>query len=139
MRQIYKLIIHCSDTPVNMDIGAAEIRTWHTRDNGWSDIGYHYVIRRSGKLELGRPEELSGAHVKGHNYDSIGICLIGGRPAGEFTPEQWTELESLIRELRGKYPKAAILGHRDLDTHGKTCPTFSATAWALSCGLNPDG
>lgn len=137
MRQINKLIIHCSDTPVSLDIGANEIRLWHTRDNGWSDIGYHYVIRRNGEIELGRAEETVGAHVLGHNYDSLGICLIGGRPEGDFTPEQWTSLESLIKELRCKYPDAAIHGHRDFSS--KTCPTFDAQAWAISVGLNPDG
>jgi len=145
MRNIAKLIIHCSYTPASMDIGAAEIRTWHTRDNGWSDIGYHYVIRRNGSLEYGREERIPGAHAKGHNHDSIGICLIGGKgtPPGptnvnNFTPDQWETLADLIQGLRSRYPETEILGHNEVDKRGKTCPNFNVKQWALSIGLNPD-
>ena len=61
-----------------MDIDAETIRDWHVNGNGWSDIGYHYVIKRNGLVEAGRPVSISGAHAKGHNADSIGICLVGG-------------------------------------------------------------
>ena len=72
------IIIHCAATKKSMDIGYKEIREWHVDQNGWDDVGYHYIIRRNGKLEKGRPEEYSGAHAPSHNSRSIGICLVGG-------------------------------------------------------------
>jgi len=115
-----------------MDIGAAEIRRWH-REKGWVDIGYHYVIRRDGKLEPGRDEGMVGAHVKGHNEDSIGICLVGGidddgESCNNFTQSQHASLIWLIRKLLKTYPGCDVLGHRDLDPH-KDCPCFDVRSW----------
>ncbi len=78
MRQIKKIVIHCSATPRNKDFSAEDIRDWHVKGNGWDDIGYHYVVRLDGSMEYGRMVDKYGAHVKGHNYDTIGICYIGG-------------------------------------------------------------
>lgn len=137
MRQIDRIVIHCAYTRPDMDIGAAEIRRWHTdeppKGNGWRDIGYHWVIRRDGTIEAGRNEEIAGAHVAGHNATSIGVCLVGGMSdaAGSdcnFTRDQWRSLESLVGILVGRYPGAKVCGHRDLTT-AKTCPTFDAAAW----------
>ena len=72
------IVIHCSATPSNMDIGVDKIRKWHVDDNGWDDIGYHYVIRRDGTLEIGRDEAMVGSHARAVNGTSIGVCLIGG-------------------------------------------------------------
>ena len=69
------IIIHCAATKPSMDIGYQEIRKWHVEDNGWDDVGYHFIIRRNGKYEKGRPEGYSGAHAPSHNSRSIGICL----------------------------------------------------------------
>lgn len=123
MRNIDMLVVHCSDTPASMDIGAEEIDQWH-KERGWSGIGYHYVIRRDGTLEPGRPLEKSGAHVRGFNRNSIGICLVGGKGGFNFTAHQIDSLRSLIHRLRTQFPGAAVLGHRDLDA-GKECPQFS--------------
>ena len=103
------IIVHCSATPQNMDIGVEEIRRWHTdpkpRGKGWSDIGYHYVIRRSGVVEAGRDWKRMGAHARGHNRTSIGICLVGGNDAEDrrraeanYTRQQYRSLEKLIAE-----------------------------------------
>lgn len=136
MRPIDKIIIHCSDTPSNMDIGVVEIRRWHTdpepRGNGWSDIGYHYVIRRDGTVELGRPELVAGAHTRGQNKHSIGICVVGGRGKGgvaetNFTHQQWSALRKLVARLTQKYPDAEVYGHNDFSS--KACPTFNAQEW----------
>lgn len=135
MRKIELLIIHCADTPPSMDIGAREIRQWHL-DRGWHDIGYHYVIRRNGEVEIGRPEAEVGAHVYGHNDKSIGICLVGGMkadgrgsPEVNYTAAQWDSLKSLTVRLKQAYPEARCLGHCDLDSK-KTCPNFNVRAWA---------
>jgi N-acetyl-anhydromuramyl-L-alanine amidase AmpD len=119
-----------------MDIGADEIRSWHVNKNGWSDIGYHYVIRRSGVIDTGRPLKNSGAHVKGRNATTVGVCLVGGEhrskgeqfPDSNFTYEQYNALRKLIAQLRGAYPSIVkVSGHRDYDPH-KACPCFDTQA-----------
>lgn len=128
------IVIHCADTPAKMDIGAAEIDRWH-RKNGWNGIGYHYVIRRDGSLEHGRKVTQPGAHVYGHNRESLGICLVGGRSdegltsENNFTPEQFGCLAGLVLELGLAFPAAQVVGHRDLDKR-KACPSFDVKAWA---------
>lgn len=133
------LVLHCSASPPNVDVGVDEIRQWHLK-RGFSDIGYHYVIRRDGKVELGRPENLVGSHVQGHNSNSLGICLVGGtdarqKPQNNFTAEQWASLQTLLMRLTQKYPKARILGHRDFPGVAKACPCFDAIEWAQDLGL----
>ena len=144
------IVIHCSATPPNSDIGADEIHDWHTtpkpKGNGWSDIGYHAVIRRSGEIEFGRHFDEPGAHVRGQNYRSVGVCLVGGiDPDGNaednFTSAQWKSLTAIIATLELAYPGAEVLGHRDLspDLNGdgivdkhewvKECPSFDVRAW----------
>lgn len=128
------LIIHCSDTYEDMDTSAADIDLWH-RQRGFTAIGYHYVIRIDGRIEVGRPEDAIGAHcrAKGRNRDSIGICLIGGKskdndgPEDNFTGAQLVSLRRLIAQLTLKYPHAQIKGHRDFE-RGKTCPAFDYEA-----------
>jgi N-acetyl-anhydromuramyl-L-alanine amidase AmpD len=116
-----------------MDIGAKEIREWHTapppKGNGWRDIGYHYVIKRNGTVQAGRPDNQVGAHVAGHNATSIGICMVGGgKGICNFTREQWATLDLIVEGLIKKYPNAAVCGHRDLNP-AKACPSFDARAW----------
>lgn len=132
MREINAIVIHCAYTPVDMDIGAAEIKNWHVHDNRWRDIGYHYVIRRNGTVELGRPLSEPGAHVAGHNQKTIGICLVGGKPDDNFTATQMAALGALVVELRRQFPDAAIKGHRDYQGTGKTCPQFDVGEWWAS-------
>lgn len=135
MRKIARIFVHCSDTPNNRDIGAKEIRDWHINGNGWSDIGYHYVIRRDGSVDLGREESVPGAHCKGHNHDSIGICLVGGRlPEGgyrvsecNYTLAQMRTLEAMVKGLVDKYPGSTVHGHREFDK--KECPCFHVDKW----------
>ncbi len=71
------IVVHCSATKPSQDVGASEIRQWYL-DRGLSNIGYHLVIRRDGPVENGRPLSNVGAHVRGYNRVSIGICLSGG-------------------------------------------------------------
>ena len=127
------IIIHCAYTPPSMDIGADEIRQWHL-DRGWSDIGYHFVIRRNGSIETGRTQSVSGAHVKGHNWDSVGVCLVGGKAEDSntdemnYTKEQMHSLWILVNRLKREYPDADVCGHNEFDEH-KTCPCFNVPAW----------
>lgn len=118
MRAIHKAIIHCAATPNFKVFDRADIDRWH-KERGWSGIGYHYVIRVDGVVELGRPEEKIGAHCKGHNKDSIGICMIG---TDEFTPEQWKALKALRKTLKAKYSGISFHGHNEFSE--KECPGF---------------
>ena len=93
---------------------------------GWDGIGYHKVILRSGKIENGRPEYWEGAHVKGQNKNSLGVCLIG---TSIFTKNQFSSLKKILLEWKMKYPKAVILGHRDSTKTSKTCPNFDVKVW----------
>ena len=133
IRQIDKIIIHCAYTRPSQDIGVAEIRDWHVKGNGWSDVGYHHVIRRNGEIEKGRQEATQGAHAVGHNATSIGVCLVGGRredkdePDCNFTKAQWWSLMHLVQELTKRHPDAEVIGHRDVSA--KPCPCFDVRAW----------
>ena len=115
------------------DIGASEIDEWH-RDRGWTQIGYHYVIRRSGEVENGRDESQIGAHAAGYNADSIGICLVGGigsdgEPESNFTFHQYAALATMLTTLQHRYPNTAICGHRDLPGVKKDCPCFDVQSF----------
>lgn len=129
-RKIDKIIVHCSATPEGKDYSVDTIRKWHLQ-RGFSDIGYHYIIYRDGSIHIGRDEFVIGAHCKGHNSNSIGVCYIGGcasdgkTPKDTRTSEQRQSLLKLLKELKVKYPKASIHGHRDFAN--KACPSFDAT------------
>ncbi|MCH8530358.1 MAG: N-acetylmuramoyl-L-alanine amidase [Saccharospirillum sp.] len=131
MRPIRRFVVHCSESPDGRPDTLEDIRLWHMspdpRDPSkpWSDIGYHWVIERSGPPRAGRPVERPGAHVGGQNADSIGICLIGTR---DFEESQLLYLEGLLHALLIRFPGAEVCGHTDLDS-GKTCPNFNVGAW----------
>lgn len=136
MREINDFIVHCSATYADQDVGAEEIRRVHVQENGWQDIGYHYVIRRNGEIEEGRPLEKMGAHCRNHNAHSIGICLVGGLSRdsegktisiANFEPEQYNSLYRLLTRLHIEYPKAGLHGH--CDYANKACPCFEVRRW----------
>lgn len=130
MRAINRIIVHCSATPEGRDNNARDIKSWH-KAKGWSDIGYHFVIKLDGTIETGRPIQRRGAHCKGKNTGSIGICYIGGvdsnmKAKDTRTDAQRSSLRELLLKLKGKYPKVVINGHRDFAA--KACPSFDATS-----------
>ena len=126
IKSVNTLIVHCSDTPDNANISAKDIHNMHI-GFGWDGIGYHKVINRDGMVENGRPEYWVGAHVKGKNHDTLGVCLIGRR---KFTKEQFTSLELVLKKWKKKYPNAQILGHYQSTDTKKTCPNFDVKKWA---------
>lgn len=141
-RPLKEIIVHCSATRPSQDIGAAEIRKWHL-ERGFNDIGYHYVIRRDGAIEKGRSLNVAGAHCKGHNAYSIGICLVGGIPekaanasVGEvnYTDEQYRALKGLITMLQATYPSIKKLSSH-CEYANKFCPGFLAHEWFESCSV----
>lgn len=143
MRSIDTIVVHCSDTHPGMDIGVDEIRKWHTEERQWTDIGYHFVIRRDGTIEDGRPVERPGAHAKGYNSNSIGICWVGGasKEGGSEdnrTAEQSIALFHKIRNIQEKFPGAALVGHRDLKGVNKACPCFDVRTWYSEACMNTE-
>lgn len=127
MRTITLIIVHCSAVRPDQTSSAAQIDTWHRKDNHWKlGIGYHYVVRRDGEIESGRPEWMVYAHCLNHNAHSIGVCYEGGldirgQPADTRTEAQKKSLRWLLRQLRRSYPRAMIVGHHDLNPQ-KSCP-----------------
>jgi N-acetylmuramoyl-L-alanine amidase len=125
MRDITKIIIHCSDTPEDLYFDVDDIRGWHVTDNGWDDIGYHYVILLDGTIQEGRDEEVIGAHCFGHNKESIGICYIGGGNKRDTrTTEQKRAMYQLLLNLKLRFTDAVVHGHNEFSN--KYCPNFDA-------------
>ncbi|MFK4751464.1 N-acetylmuramoyl-L-alanine amidase [Oceanobacter antarcticus] len=141
LSQITTVVIHCADTPNGRANTIEDIDAWH-RQRGFrrdlsiapkhqpqlTAVGYHFVIEVNGTIRLGRPLQETGAHVEGHNYNTIGICLVG---RDRYTPEQWSALRSLVVSL--SHPGnglsiSTVCGHRDL-FDGKTCPGFDVSEW----------
>lgn len=142
------VVIHCSATRPSLDIGVAEIRGWHL-DRGWSDIGYHAVIRRSGRLEKGRDWWLNGAHVRGHNQGTVAICMVGGlRPdgsAGEwtfpygddqaqiFTHTQFDALAAICGLIQRSNRNVVFKGHRDYSPDLNRDGRITSSEWLKNC------
>ena len=132
MRDLKRIILHCSATPEGREVSVETIRAWHVdpppQGHGWSDIGYHYVIHLDGKTEIGRPIEVQGAHTSGENEDSIGICYIGGvdasnEPKDTMTVPQEIAFVEIVKSLRLIFGELSIHGHNEFST--KACPSFS--------------
>lgn len=129
MRKVNKIIIHCTATPEGRDVSIDEVRRWHVKERGWRDVGYHFLIRLDGTVEEGRPIEMTGAHTRGHNWDSIGIAYAGGmskdmtEPKDTRTDEQKDSLVDLLCQLHDCYG-GTVYGHRDFSA--KACPSFDA-------------
>ncbi len=131
MRKIDKIIIHCTATRAGREVRAAEVAAWH-RARGFKTIGYHYLIGPDGRVEKGRSESEIGAHCLGQNAHSIGVCYVGGLDAGDGSPRdtrtaaQREALRRLVGELRERYPRATVHGHREFAA--KACPCFDVGA-----------
>jgi len=137
-RNIDTIVIHCSATEYG---NKSLFKRWHKK-LGWDDVGYHFIISNAypkkkdwhektpefnsdGKIEKGRPVELAGAHVRLHNENTIGICLVGDRT---FTSKQFESLQKLVKKLQFQYKITSIQGHYEFDTaqeQGKTCPNIN--------------
>ena len=129
IKEVKFIVIHCAATEADPEIDAQTIRMWHLR-RGWFDIGYHYVIKTDGTIEDGRPTDRPGAHARGFNHISLGICMVGGiKGENNFTDDQWDALAGLVKGLKVAYPDAEVLGHRDLPNVNKLCPSFEAREW----------
>lgn len=137
VRKIDKIVVHCSATREGAEFNISDIRAWHKR-RGFADVGYHYVVRLNGDVERGRPLSVAGAHVKGYNRNSIGVCYIGGldkqgKAKDTRTDAQKQALRALLTELKGCYPDAQILGHRDLSPDRDGDGIISPHEWIKDC------
>lgn len=140
------IAVHCSaSSPKSPNIGVKEIDLMH-KGRGFACVGYHFVIKRNGEIERGRPINTIGSHIVGYNSVSLGICMVGGldergQPINNFTPEQFASLKSLLSYLHQMHPAAIIQGHRDFSpdkNHDgkitqsewlKACPCFDVKQW----------
>ena len=101
------IVIHCTQTPADMDIDVEKVTQWH-KDRGFDTIGYHYLIKRDGTLQVGRDEDVTVAHAVQVNGTSIGVALVGGGTPSmgwenNFTPVQFETLKSILLKLKDKY------------------------------------
>ncbi len=113
-RDVHKIIVHHTASP--QDTTVSQIRDWHVNGNGWSDIGYHYIILGDGTLERGRSINKTGAHCKGHNRGSIGICVTGNTSEEPPTTAQVQSLLGTLNMLLEEHniTRQDVYGHRDL-------------------------
>lgn len=133
------IAIHCSATKPDQYWDEDDIRQLH-QSWGWLDAGYNIVITRDGVVQIARPLDYRGAHVRGFNSRAVGVCLIGGidkngKPDNNFTDEQFDALETTIRFLRLYAPHAKIKGHRDFPGVRKACPSFDVAEWLSELGI----
>ncbi len=124
MRPIRTIVVHCSASPHGKGITAENIHSWH-RERGFDGIGYHKVILENGVVQDGRPDYWQGAHAKGHNRGSIGICLMG--MGGDATEAQLTSLAALIKSYEQKHGDLDVIGHNQVSD--KICPGFNVPKW----------
>lgn len=126
-RRIDEIFVHCTATPEGKDFTVADIRAWH-KARGWSDIGYHYIVYRDGRIMLGRPVGQVGAHVANHNTGTIGITYVGGVASDGRTPKdtrtaaQRASLLWLTSALAQKHRVKRVRGHNEVAA--KACPSF---------------
>lgn len=127
MRDIDKILVHCTATPAGRHVTTEQVTQWH-KARGFRTIGYHYLIYIDGSVHCGRPENEVGAHCTGQNAHSIGICYVGGidsetlRPCDTRTQAQRDSMRQLVKSLQLKYPGATVHGHREFAA--KACPCF---------------
>ncbi len=138
------IVVHCAATKPSMDIGFKEIRKWHVEDNGWDDVGYHYIIKRDGTVEVARAEAFQGAHAPAVNSKSIAICLVGGMAEdgdaeNNFTLEQFLSLKDLIKKIKMTNPNIVeVVGHCDVQDNKPNCPGFNLKEWLIKEDINVD-
>ena len=134
MRKINKIIIHHSASPAKTTVD--DIRDWHVHGNGWSDIGYHYIILADGSIEEGRPVKTIGAHCKGKNRYSIGVCVVGNFESNQPTPDQVTSFVKIVNDLCAGYNLTwdNVYGHCDFST--SVCPGLNMYTILRRCKIS---
>ena len=129
-KNIKFIVVHCSDTDDNLK--ALDIHKLHL-NFGWEGVGYHKIIEKDGRIVNGRPEFWKGAHVRGYNDKSLGVCLIG---KSRFSKAQFISLKKILIDWKKKYKNTKIIGHYEVSDSSKTCPNFDVAQWCHEQGLN---
>lgn len=137
MRKIDLIVIHCSATRADRSLTPEDLDLQHRR-RGFNGAGYHYYIRKDGMVHLTRSLERIGAHVKGWNSGSIGICYEGGldcrgRPADTRTLEQQAALRLLVHQLQKRFTNCKVCGHRDLSPDRNGNGEIEPEEWIKAC------
>lgn len=132
--QVSNLIVHHSASPRDTTT-VEKIREWH-KARGWDDVGYHWVIESSGIIRQGRPPTVKGAHCRGRNWDSWGVCVVGDNTKAS---EAWNEAQEdalmrLIGAVRVILPGVKVLGHREFGGAQTECPGLDFSAWLRNNG-----
>jgi N-acetylmuramoyl-L-alanine amidase len=117
------IVIHTAAAPFNADVSAKSIRAYHKTVKGWNDIGYHFVVRKDGTVEIGRPLDQMGAQVEGFNSKSIGICFSGHGDLADFTVAQYRDGVNKVVEMLFKFHLVdkflanpmRVIGHREVN------------------------
>lgn len=127
------IVIHCSASRADRDYTVEQLLRDH-KARGFRTVGYHFYIRRSGVVTQHRRLLEVGAHARGYNRCSIGICYEGGldrsgNPADTRTPEQKAQLAELLLKLHRLFPHALVVGHCDLPGVRKACPCFPCSEY----------
>lgn len=138
MRDINLIVIHCSATKEGVDYDVAEIRKWHVEQRKFKDIGYHFLIHLDGTIERGRPWDQPGAHAKGYNNNSVGICYVGGldskgKAKDTRTVAQIHSLRASVQMLKAQFPLIDSVGHRDLSTDLNGDGMITENEWMKQC------
>ncbi len=116
---IDKIISHISDSPYDHHDDISVIRQWHL-ERGFSDVGYHYFIKRNGEIQGGRSIKRRGADCLGQNYNSVGVCLHG--MSGDITQKQFKSLTELVIKLKIRIDGISEVGqHSDYDKRKPFC------------------
>jgi len=138
MRNINLIVIHCSATKEGIDYDVAQIRRWHMDGRGFRDIGYHFLIHLDGEIERGRSWDQPGAHAKGYNNNSIGVCYVGGldafsKPKDTRTVAQIHSLRAAVEIIKAMYPLIEVVGHRDLSVDLNGDGLITESEWMKQC------
>ena len=136
MRKIDRIVIHCSATEENDIYTVEDITEWHLK-RGFKTIGYHYVVYLDGTVHAGRPIGQVGAHARGFNKSSVGICYIGGlrkgKPFDTRNIGQLYALRNLVAVLKSIYPIKDVCGHRDLSVDLNGDGVIEPSEWLKAC------
>lgn len=137
-RMVDLIVIHCSATKETARLTPLALDRMH-RQRGFNGCGYHYYIERDGKINSMRPSEKVGAHARGYNAHSLGICYEGGldrngRAADTRTERQKVSLRALVKVLRQLYPTInRVVGHRDLSQDRNGDGVITSDEWTKQC------
>ena len=136
MRTCNLIVIHCLATEAGKDYSLGVVDRWH-RMRGFRKIGYHFLVHIDGSIDIGRLLQEIGAHAKGYNRNSIGICYVGGLRNGRAwdtrTVAQIHALRALVAALQSMFPDAKVVGHRDLSVDLNGDGVISRNEWMKAC------